>query len=128
MTVTQLIAVVDDDTSARDAIAALVRSFGFIVDVFCSGTEFLVSAVKPRITCLIADMQMPDMSGLDLYLALVKAGASIPTILATAYPDEATRRRADKAGVIGFLAKPVDSVILLACLCRATGATRGDHH
>lgn len=127
MTVTQLIAVVDDDTSARDALAALVRSFGFIVDVFCSGTEFLVSAVKPRITCLIADMQMPDMSGLDLYLALVKAGTLIPTILVTAYPDEATRRRADKVGVIGFLAKPVDSVILLDCLCRATGTTRGDH-
>lgn len=125
MTVTQLIAVVDDDTSARDALAALVRSFGFIVDVFCNGTEFLVSAVKPRITCLIADMQMPDMSGLDLYLALVKAGTLIPTILVTAYPDEATRRRADKVGVIGFLAKPVDSVILLHCLRKAVSTTGG---
>jgi FixJ family two-component response regulator len=128
MTVTQLIAVVDDDTSARDALAALVRSFGFIVAVFCSGTEFLVSAVKPRITCLIADMQMPDMSGLELYLALVKAGTLIPTILVTAYPDEATRRRADKVGVIGFLAKPVDSDILLDCLRRAAGIHRRDHH
>lgn len=127
MTVTQLIAVVDDDASARDALAALVRSFGFIVAAFCSGPGLLVSAVKPGITCLIADMQMPGMSGLDLYLALVKTGISIPTILVTAYPDEATRRRADKVGVIGYLAKPVDSEILLVCLRRAAGIRRGDH-
>jgi FixJ family two-component response regulator len=122
MTVTnKLIAVVDDDASARDALSALVKAFGFVVAAFSSGAAFLASAELRNTTCLIADMQMPDMSGLQLFLALLEGGLSIPTILVTAYRDDATERRALRAGVAGFLAKPVDSERLLACLRRAVG-------
>mgnify|MGYP000444830930 CR=1 FL=1 len=125
MTVTQLIAVVDDDASARDAIAALVKAFGFVVAAFCSGADFLASPERRNTICLIADMQMPEISGLELFLTLLETGVAIPTVLVTAYPDDATRRRALKAGVIGFLAKPVDSETLLACLRRAVGIEPG---
>lgn len=118
---TKLIAVVDDDTSAGDAIAALVKAFGFFVVVFHSGLAFLASPEQQKTACLIADVQMPDISGLELFLALLESGLPIPTILVTAYPDDATRRRALKSGVAGFLAKPVDSEILLACLHKAVG-------
>jgi FixJ family two-component response regulator len=125
MIVTYLIAVVDDDASARDAFAGLVKAFGYMVAVFESGAEFLGAAENATAACLIADMQMEQMSGLELFLALTAAGNPVPTILITAYPDEATRRRALKAGVVGFLAKPVDSEALLACLSKAVGAAGG---
>lgn len=123
--VTQLIAVVDDDASARDALAALVKALGFEAAVFCSAADFLALPEQRSTACLIADVQMPDISGLELYLALLKAGVSMPTILVTAYPEEATRRRALKAGVAGFLTKPVDSEALLTCLRRAVGIEPG---
>ena len=125
MIVTHLIAVVDDDASAREAIAGLVKAFGYVVCLFESGSDFLRSAESGNSACLIADMQMAEMSGLELFLALVAAGNPIPSILITAYPDDATRRRALQAGVIAFLAKPVDSETLLACLSKAVDA-QGD--
>lgn len=125
MIVTHLIAVVDDDASARDAIAGLVKAFGYKAAVFESGAEFLGAAETTTAACLIADMQMAQMSGLELFLALTAAGNLVPTILITAYPDETTRRRALQAGVVGFLAKPVDSEALLACLSKAMGAKGG---
>jgi FixJ family two-component response regulator len=70
-------------------------------------------------------MQMTRMSGLELFLALVAAGSPVPTILITAYPDDATRRRALQAGVVAFLAKPVDSEVLLACIGKAVGVAQG---
>lgn len=124
MTVVQLIAVVDDDASARDALAALVKAFGFVVAAFHSAADFLAAPELRRTACLIADMQMPEMSGLELFLALAGAGTPIPTILVTAYPNEAVQRRALKAGVVDFLAKPVDGETLLACLRKAVGAER----
>jgi FixJ family two-component response regulator len=125
MIVTHLIAVVDDDASAREAIAGLVKALGYLVAAFSSGTEFLRSAESVVAACLIADMQMAQMSGLELFLALAAAGNPVPTILITAYPDDVTRRRALQAGVIGFLAKPVDSETLLACLSKAIEAQGG---
>ncbi|MGE5767236.1 MAG: response regulator transcription factor [Bacteroidota bacterium] len=122
---TYLIAVVDDDASARQATAGLVKAFGYMVAMFECGRDFLGSPESGSTACLIADMQMARMSGLELFLALVAAGSPIPTILITAYPDDATRRRALKAGVVGFLAKPVDSETLLACLRKAIGARGG---
>jgi FixJ family two-component response regulator len=125
MIVTHLIAVVDDDASAREAIAGLVKAFGYMVCVFECGSDLLRSPESDSSACLIADMQMARMSGLELFLALVAAGKPVPTILITAYPDEATRRRALQAGVVAFLAKPVDSATLLACLRGAIGAASG---
>ena len=120
-----LIAVVDDDASARQATAGLVKAFGYMVAMFECGRDFLRSPECGSTACLIADMQMARMSGLELFLALIAAGSPVPTILITAYPDDATRRRALKAGVIGFLAKPVDSETLLVCLRKAISARGG---
>jgi FixJ family two-component response regulator len=123
MTVTKkLVAVVDDDASARNALSALVKAFGFVVAAFSSGAAFLASAELRNTACLIADMQMPDMSGLELFLTLLESSLPIPTILITAYPEDTVKRRALQAGVIDFLAKPVDSEKLMACLRRAVGA------
>ena len=122
---TQLIAVVDDDASAREATAGLVKAFGYVVAVFECGRGFLRSTENGSAACLIADMRMPRMSGLELFLALVAAGRPIPTILTTAYPDDATRRRALQAGVAAFLAKPLDSELLLTCLRKAVGTAGG---
>ena len=122
---TYLIAVVDDDASAREATAGLVKAFGYMVAVFGCGRGFLRSSERASTACLIADMQMPRMSGLELFIALAAAGRPIPTILTTAYPDDATRRRALQAGVVAFLAKPVDSELLLTCLRNAVSAAGG---
>src|SRR5471030_1576804 len=103
MSIKPSIAVVEDDDSVREATIGLLRSHGFIAKGFASADAFLKSN-RIRITsCLIADVQMPNMSGLALYGHLVAIGAPIPTILITAYPDEAVRARALSAGVTGCL-------------------------
>jgi len=106
MTIKPSIAVVEDDDSVRDATVRLLRLHGFIAKGFASADEFLNSN-RIRITsCLIADMRMPEMSGLALYGQLVAQGTPIPTILITAYPEDAIRSRALAAGVTAYLAKP----------------------
>jgi FixJ family two-component response regulator len=109
-----VISIVDDDESVREAMARLMKAHGYLVRTFDSGAHFLSS--EERGDCLIADVQMPDMTGLELHDRLVAAGESIPTILITAQPDEAVRSRALRAGVIGYLAKPVDEADLLQCV------------
>jgi FixJ family two-component response regulator len=111
-----LIAIVDDDASALEAALALVRSFGFIVSGFPSAADFLISQEILPAACLIADVRMPGMSGLDLYEHLVATSTFIPTILVTAYPDEAIRARALRAGAGCYLAKPLKPDELLACI------------
>jgi len=113
MTIKPSIAVVEDDESLRDATVGLLRSHGFIAKGFASPNEFL-SSNRIRITsCLIADMRMPEMSGLALYGQLKAQGAPIPTILITAYPEEVVRSRALAAGVTAYLAKPFSEQDLL---------------
>jgi FixJ family two-component response regulator len=114
-----LIAIVDDDSSAREALAGLVRSFGFLAAGFRSGAEFLASPDLDRIACLVADMQMPVMTGLELFLFLAASGRRIFTVLVTAYPDDANRRRALAAGVGCYLVKPVGAEALLDCVRKA---------
>lgn len=109
-----LISIVDDDESVREAMARLMKAHGYLVRTFDSGVSLLSS--EQRGDCLIADVQMPDMTGLELHERLVAAGEPIPTILITAHPDEAVRSHALRAGVIGYLTKPVDEADLLACV------------
>jgi FixJ family two-component response regulator len=109
----RLIAIVDDDEYVREAISGLMRSLGFAAKTFSSANEFLSSSQVGRTACLIADVQMPEMSGLDLYFQLSKLGRQIPTILITAYPTENDRSRARDAGVISYLAKPFAEADLL---------------
>jgi FixJ family two-component response regulator len=123
MTIKPSIAVVEDDESLRNATVGLLRSHGFIAKGFESPNEFLNSN-RIRITsCLIADMRMPEMSGLALYGQLKAQGTPIPTILITAYPEETIRSRALAAGVVAYLAKPFGEQELLDSI--DTAAKRG---
>jgi FixJ family two-component response regulator len=120
MSIKPSIAVVEDDDSVREATTGLLRSHGFIAKGFPSAGEFLRSNRLRIKSCLIADVQMPDMSGLALYGHLVSGGTPIPTILMTAYPDETVRTRAISAGVTAYLIKPFCEKELLDCIDTAS--------
>jgi FixJ family two-component response regulator len=111
-----LISVVDDDESVREATKGLMQSLGYASAAFPSAEDFLQSRDVSRTSCLIADVNMPGMSGLDLYRHLSALGKSLPTILITAYPDERIREGALNSGVICYLSKPFDESDLLSCL------------
>ena len=114
-----LISIVDDDALARDGIGALVESLGYNVITFTSAEHFLQSDVIAETTCLITDVQMPGLSGLELQEALKSQGYHTPVILITAYPSEKHRTRALDNGAIGFLSKPFDEESLIKCLTAA---------
>ena len=119
-----LIAIVDDDQSIREATSNLLQSAGFLTATFADAESFLTSASEPRAACLVADMRMPGMSGLQLHQHLIASGAPIPTVLITAYPSDATRLRAREAGIVCCLAKPFSPDELLECVRGAlAGAT-----
>jgi FixJ family two-component response regulator len=106
MPIKPAIAIVDDDEAVREATTDLLRALGFVAKAFSSADEFLKSNRIQITSCLIADVRMPGMSGLELYGRLIALGRPIPTILITAYPDEDTRMRALNAGVTAYLIKP----------------------
>jgi FixJ family two-component response regulator len=111
-----LIAIVDDDESVRNAIKGFVRAMGFAVEVFSSAEDFLRSADVSRAACLVADVNMPNMSGLDLHQNLLLQGNAIPTVLITAYPSDNDHDRAIQAGVLCYLTKPFEEDDLLSCI------------
>jgi len=111
-----VIAVVDDDGSVREAIAGLLKSFGYRAVPFERAEDFLKSGHLNDTACLIADVQMPGMTGPELQLRLVASGKSIPTILITAYPEQTARARALENGVRCYLAKPFHDEELLSCV------------
>jgi FixJ family two-component response regulator len=119
---TPVIAIVDDDLSVREALASLVRSLGYAAMAFDCAERLLKSRRRGGVSCLIADVQMPGMTGLELYQQLSASGKRIPTILITAYPDEGVRERALAAGVIGYLSKPFEEDDLLASIRSALTA------
>jgi FixJ family two-component response regulator len=110
------IAVVDDDESVRAALTGLIRSLGYRPIAFAAAEDFLNYDGKQAPACLIADVQMPGMTGLDLYSRLTESGRVIPTILITAYPNDRERAHALRTGVRCYLSKPFDEDSLLACL------------
>jgi FixJ family two-component response regulator len=114
-----LISIVDDDALARDGIGELVESLGYNVITFTSAERFLQSDVIAETTCLITDVQMPGLSGLELQEALKSQGYQTPVILITAYPNEKHRTRALGNGAVGFLSKPFDEESLIKCLIAA---------
>ena len=101
-----MISIVDDDESVREATKCLVRSLGYDAATFCSAEEFLGSGHVTVTACLITDVQMPGLSGVDLQHRLIADGHCLPVIFITAFPDEQIRRRVLKAGAIGYLDKP----------------------
>jgi FixJ family two-component response regulator len=111
-----LISIVEDDQPFRESMRKLVTLLGYTVEAFASATDFLKSPLVAETDCLVADVQMPGMTGVELYKHLVEAGRTIPTILVTAYPNEAVRNRALKDGVVCYLPKPVDDDHLERCL------------
>jgi FixJ family two-component response regulator len=118
----RMIGIVDDDESVREALDALVRSLGYETLTFVNAEEFLRSPGIADIGCLIADLQMPGLNGIELRCRLVTLGKPIPTILITAHPDERTRRLAFGAGIVCYLAKPFNDDELIECLQKATAA------
>lgn len=117
-----VISIIDDDACAREGMEALISSLGYRVLTFASAEQFVASGSIEDTTCLITDLQMPGMSGLDLQRNLVEAGHHTPLIFVTAYPDERKRARAINAGAIGFLIKPFDEQSLIACLSLAVAS------
>jgi FixJ family two-component response regulator len=117
-----LISIVDDDESIREATKGLVRSLGYQAATFASAEEFLHSKSVDNTSCLIADVQMPGLSGIDLQCRLIARGARMPTIIITAFPEEGTRLRAMTAGAVGYLCKPFSAESLLKCLDMALGS------
>jgi FixJ family two-component response regulator len=116
------VSIVDDDQSVRDGIVDLIRAIGFDAEAFERAELFLQSGRLQHTSCLITDARMPGMSGLELYDRLVASGRAIPTIVITAYPLDADRARALGAGVLCYLAKPVDEDELIACIKSAVGS------
>lgn len=116
-----LIAIVDDDESVRAAMGGMVESFGYAPVTFESADDFLKSDKLPEASCLILDVQMPDMSGLELHGELLASGHRIPTIFVTAFPDKRIRERAMRAGGVCFLSKPFGRDDLLGCIQAALG-------
>jgi FixJ family two-component response regulator len=118
-----LVSVVDDDQAFRDSMRRLLRSHGYATAVFPSAAAFLASPQRSATGCLIADIHMPAMTGIELYTHLIGTGQSIPTILITAYPDDRDRDRVLQLGVACYLRKPLVEQDLIGCLRAAF--TRG---
>ena len=125
MSTVSVVAVIDDDASVRTATDNLLCSHGYLVDTFASAEEFLQSARLSDSACVIADVQMPAMSGLDLLTHMRTQGYAAPFIFITAFPEESVRARALRAGAICFLAKPFAGPALINCLEAALNRQRG---
>ena len=114
-----LISIIDDDRSVREAIQGLIRSLGYATAAFGSAEEYLDSGRIDDTACIITDLQMPGLSGIDLQHRLIADGHRTPIIIVTAFPSERLRERALDAGAFGFLSKPFDEPSLIACLDKA---------
>ena len=111
-----MISIVDDDASVREATKGLVRSLGYSAATFASADEFLASDRVADTSCLISDVQMPGLSGLELQHHLADRGHCVPIVFITAYLEEKVREQAMEAGAIAFLDKPFSDEQLIVCL------------
>jgi FixJ family two-component response regulator len=111
-----MISIVDDDESAREGLIDLVKSMGFVGEAFQCAEDFLKSGHLDSTSCLIADVQMPEMTGLELHNRLVKSGRLVPTVLITAFPHARDRSFALQSGVTCYLVKPFSEDDLLTCI------------
>jgi FixJ family two-component response regulator len=109
----QLVAIVDDDESVRSAVHGVLRSVGLKAQTFSSAEEFLASGKADLVGCLVTDVQMPGMTGLELQARLAEDDHRIPVIFITAYGNASMRAQAMRAGAVEFLGKPFDDDILL---------------
>jgi FixJ family two-component response regulator len=125
-----MISIIDDDVCAREATAGVVRSLGYAFMTFVSAEDFLGSDRVNSASCLITDMHLPGLSGLELYQRLRADGLAVPTIFVTGHPDETTRTQALSAGAIAFLSKPFGKKTMHDCLKAALSRHETDvlHH
>mgnify|MGYP003915482765 CR=1 FL=1 len=114
--ITAMIAIVDDDESIRTALENLLRSSGYQVRSYCNALAFLDSSGPAETHCLLSDIQMPGMDGVEMHQRLVAKGFDIPTIFITAYPEAAPCVDASAVGLITCLPKPFDADKLLSCI------------
>jgi FixJ family two-component response regulator len=121
----QRVAIIDDDESVRATTDSLVRSLGCVADMFPSAEAFLQSDRIDKFACVIADVQMPGMSGVQLQDQLRAGGSRVPFIFFTAFPDERTRAKALAAGATCYLTKPCDADTLIRCFEVALTANGG---
>src|SRR5215472_6516199 len=119
-----IISIVDDDESMRCALKRLVASLGLKACTFASAEQFLQSPRLDDTACLITDLQMPRLNGIELQQSLLAQGRDIPIIFVTAFPEEWMRARAVEAGAFGFLGKPFDSSTLVGLIEKAVGSER----
>ncbi len=124
MSTVSVISVVDDDASVRAATSKFLRSHGYSVQTFSSAEDFLRSGGLNGTSCVIADVQMPGMNGLELLAMMRAQGHGVPFIFITAFPDETTRARALQAGAICFLPKPFAGPALINCVVVALEGLR----
>jgi FixJ family two-component response regulator len=122
---TAVIAIVDDEASVRKALSRLFRSSGYDTREFASGPDFLKTLPYCRYDCLVLDLHMPKMSGLDVQLDDAFLGASIPTVIITAHDEPDTRRKSLAAGAHGYICKPFDDNELLNVIGEAMKSWRG---
>lgn len=118
-----IVGIVDDDAFIRTALGRLVRSIGCEVAVFDSATALLAYSELDDLACVLADLQMPGMGGLELIRLLAQRGPVLPVVAMTAYPTDAIKQRALAAGAFDYLTKPFDAGQLVTCL-RALGVSR----
>ncbi len=116
-----VVVVVDDDESVRESLPDLLKEFGFSVLAFSSADEYLASESVDRTTCLVLDIVMPGMSGLDLQSELKNRGRKIPIIFITAQKDESVRKRVLAQGAVDVLLKPFSDTALRKALSKAMG-------
>jgi FixJ family two-component response regulator len=114
-----LVAIVDDDASMRNATSDFLRAAGFATATFEDARSFLKFVARASVACLVTDMRMPGMSGLELYQALVASGGGIPTVMISAHWDEITQSSVREAGITCYLSKPFEPDDLLDCVREA---------
>jgi FixJ family two-component response regulator len=115
-TLTGFVAIVDDDSAVRKALARLLCASAIEARTFSSGREFLDSLPSGTPDCLIVDLQMPEMTGLELQIELARTGARLPTIVITAHNDAGLRERCLAAGAAAYLLKPLDEGTLITTI------------
>jgi len=118
------IAVVDDDESVRKALKRLLRAANLDADTFASGRDFLDSLVVQVPDCIVLDLHMPGMNGLDLQLQLAHSGLQVPVVVITGHDEPLTRAQCLSAGAAAYLRKPLDDEALLDAIHRAAGVDR----
>jgi FixJ family two-component response regulator len=118
------IAIVDDDPSVLKALARLLRARALEVRTYTSARDFLTALPEGLPECLIVDLQMPEMTGLELQRHLTRSGVQIPTIVITAHNEAGARERCESAGAAAFLSKPLQDTSLLAAIKSATGSVK----